>query len=107
MGEVVICPVFLAMSLCLVLGPRREVGLNNHTDSCNDRLCKDVRHSRRLSSRHFRGTCYRRSVVTSTAGPLVRLCVKYSLLLPGGSELHSCNAAKEDLTSCFGNVIPL
>jgi uncharacterized membrane-anchored protein len=49
MGEVVTCSVCLAMSLCLVLGPRREVGLN-HTDSCNDCLWKDVRHSRRLST---------------------------------------------------------
>ena len=96
MGEVVTCSVCLAMSLCLDLGPHRVVGLNIHTDSCNDFLCKDVRHSRRLSSRLFRGTCYRRSAFTSSAGSLVRWCVNYSLLLPGGVKLHSYNASKED-----------
>jgi hypothetical protein len=78
------------------LGTRRVMGLNNYTDSCNDCLCKDVRHSRRLSTCLFRGTCYRRSAFTSSAGSLVRWCVKYSLLLPGGVELHSYNASEED-----------
>lgn len=44
----------------------------------------------------FRGTCYKRSAFTSSAGSVVRWCVKYSLLLPGGIELHSYHAAKED-----------
>jgi hypothetical protein len=41
LGEVVTRSVRLAMSLYLVLGPRRVVGLNSHTDSCKHSLCKD------------------------------------------------------------------